>query len=316
MYKLLRMGLALGAALLVQPALAGVTVTTSGNQALANISLSNGTTTYTADVTITFDNVINLSAVDLNLSAQLVNPTDPAITSRLPGCLPIPACVSVDPAFPVLITVEPLTVPWLFASGFEGPSITPEGNLGFLNTYDFEVHTGNLVYVNGTSYRLFKAPLSGVFADISTAVTSGSVRARGSGGTFSQFMVVSDQRHSALVATLVKSPALRARILIATLTTLVSGDLLTLLDSVDAALLLSDYTTALTDVNAMISELQAHAGVDIANAWSSDHTLVNDAGELLSLANTLAYTLGRLQAGNTGCGGGVGGGGGLGCGPP
>lgn len=302
MYKLLRMSLVLGAILLVRPALAGVTVSTSGNQAFANISLSDGSNTYVADVTITFDGVVNLSAAELNLSAQLVSPTDPAIVARMPACLPALACVSVDPAFPVLITVEPLTVPWLFASGFEDASATSPGNLGFLNTYDVLVETSDLPCTannvgdpcQSTPYRLFKSPLNGNFEDISTSVDKGSVRARGSGGTFSQFMVVSDERLSALVASSVKSPALRARIQTATLTTAVRGDLLTLLDGVDAALALSDYTTALTDLNAMIVEIQAHAGVDVANAWSSDHTLVNDAGELLSLANTLAYSIGRL----------------------
>src|SRR5258706_2640644 len=68
-------------------AVAGVVVTTSGNQAFANISLTDGINTYDADVTITFDTPANLTADELNLTATIVNPTDATLTSRLPGCL-------------------------------------------------------------------------------------------------------------------------------------------------------------------------------------------------------------------------------------
>ena len=290
-----RLAVALSIAFAVPCAQAGVIVTTSGNQAFAAISLNDGTTTYAADVTITFDTPVNLSASELNLTAQLVNPTDFSITGRLPGCLLLlTQCVVVDPAFPMLITVEPQTVPWLFASGFEG-NAPPSGNLGFLNAYDFEVHTADLTYVDGSAYRLFKAPLSGNFDDISTSITSGSVRARGSGGTFSQFMVLKDTRNTLLVEQLVKEPTLQVRILSAAISNLLRTDLLNLLAAVQAAVGLADYATAIANLDQLILELQAHAGIDVANAWSSDHLLTNDAGEMLSLAQTLRFTLVRLQ---------------------
>jgi hypothetical protein len=278
-------------------AMAGVVVTTSGNQAFATISLSDGSTTYDADVTITFDSPANLTAAELNLTAQLVSPSDFAITSRLPGCLLLsPDCVTVDPAFPMLITVEPLNLPWLFHSGFESGE-SPNGNLSFLNTYDFEVHTADLTYVDGTPYRLFKAPIGGSFDDISTAITSGSVRARGSGGTFSQFMVVSDLRNTLLVEQLVKEPELQTRILLATISNLLRTNLLNLLSNVQSAVGAGDYVTAIADLDQLIAETQANAGIGIANEWSSDRTLANDAGQILSLAQTLRFTLVRLQNG-------------------
>jgi hypothetical protein len=268
----------------VVPATAGVVVTTTGNTAIANISLSSGGRTYTADVTITFDGAQNLNPTELNLSAQLVNPSDPSLLARLPPCLlPLLGCVTIDPKFPMLVTVEPLSL--------------GTGNLSFLNTYTFEVHTANLSYVPYSRYRLDKAPLTGAFADISTAIDSGSVRARGSGGTFSQFLVVSDTRPS-LVVEATKELELEDAILVASLNSILQGDLLGLLGNVHAAVLLGNYTAAISSLDQMTNEIAAHAGVDIANVWSSNHLLANDAGNMLSAAQTLRFTLERLQDGH------------------
>jgi hypothetical protein len=275
---------------------AGVVVSTSGNQAFANISLTDGVNTYAADVTITFDAPANLTADELNLTAAIVDPTDATLTSRLPGCLiSLLPCVTVDLAFPVLITVEPLDVPWLFHTGLETGE-TIYGNLSFHNTYTFEVHTADLTYVDGTPYRLFKAPLNGSFDDISAEILNGSVRARGSGGTFSQFLVVADVRDTATVE-LLKELNLELRIINATLINSLRTDLLGLVDALQTAVLGSDFVTAIADLDQLVSEIQANAGTNIANTWRSDHTLTNDAGEMLSLAQTLRFTLVRLQNG-------------------
>jgi len=290
--------MALGLATL---ACAQVTVTIQGNQALAQISLPNGGGTVDADVTLTFDAPVNLSA-ELNLTAQLVNQTDPALVSRLPCLL---ACVTVDPAFPLLITVEPLDVPWLFRSGFEGVD-APVGNLQFLNTYEFEIHTAAIdcsaVGVGtpcpATNYRLFKAPVGGAFTDYTSEIIKGSVRARGRGGAFSQFLIVRDTRPTLLVE-VEKDLALQARIVAAVLNGTLQGDLLGLLTNVQVALLVNlDTVAAIANLDALIAEIEANAGIDIANRWSSDHSVVNDAGEMESLARTLRYTLMRLQSRN------------------
>lgn len=299
MHKRAQVGLMLAAALIGAPsARAGVSVIISGSQALATISVADpdGIHVYDADIIITFDTPANLTADELNLSADFVNPADALLTSRLPGCLtPLTPCVTVDPAFPVLITVEPLNVPWLFHAGFETGE-TIYGNLSFHNAYTFEVHTADLTYVNGTPYRLFKAPLNGSFDDISTEILNGSVRARGSGGTFSQFLVVSDVRDTATVE-LSKVLSLELRLINATLSNALRSDLLGLVNALQAAVLSNDLVTAIADLDQLIAEIQANSGTNITNVWSSDHTLVNDAGELLSLAQTLRFTLVRLQNG-------------------
>jgi len=289
----------------VQSARAAVIVNISGNQALATISLSDDINTYDADVTITFDTPTNLTADELNLSADIVDPNDTTLLSRLGCTLPLLGCpITIDPAFPVMITVEPLNVPWLFHTGFESGE-TIYGNLGFQNTYTFEIETSDLACAApavgascmSTAYRLFKAPLNDAFSDISSDILRGSVRARGSGGTFSQFLVASDTR-SSLTVELDKELALQDRVLSAALRDVLRTDLLGLLAEVQVAVLITqDFTLAIGYLDQLISEIQLNAGTNIANLWSSDHTLVNDAGEMLGLAQSLRFTLVRLQNG-------------------
>ncbi|HSX59391.1 MAG TPA: DUF6689 family protein [Tahibacter sp.] len=275
-------------------ALAQVTVTINGNVAHADISLVSGLQTYDGEVTITFDSPTDLTAAGLNLTAQLVNPTDPAITARLPSG------VSVDPAFPVLITVEPTAIERIFASGMETGE-TGEGNLRFVNAYDFEIHTHELVFVPGTSYRVFKAPLSGAFFDITADVTNGSVRGRGRSGGFSQFMMVSDTRAETLlglpVIALGKLVDLELRLVAAILGNVLRLELAGLLTNVQLALLSLNYATALVQIDLFILRVNQEAGTGIANVWRSQRDLVNDAGDLDGLARSLRYSIARLNGG-------------------
>ncbi|MGH8173331.1 MAG: DUF6689 family protein [Rhodanobacteraceae bacterium] len=280
---------------LAPAAWAQVTVTIEGNTALATISLEGNGTTYEADVTIVFDTPLNLSAQSLNLTAELVAPDD--IQPRLPPnlCL-IPLgspCVTVDPAFPVMITVEPPVLPWLFTSGFDNAE-DGSGSLSFVNVYSFDVHTHDLTYTSNSPYRLFKAPLGGDFYDITNDVLAGSVRARGRGPAFSQFLVVSDVRATCGVA-LGKLVELDLRILAAAISDGLRGDLLALLTKVQT-LLFVDLNAAIAALDVLIADIDAHAGTDIANVWRAERDLVNDAGEMNTLAKTLRFTLVRAQA--------------------
>jgi len=273
---------------------AGVIVTTIGNVATADISLSSGSNTYTAQVTITFDTVANLTADELGVTADLIDPNDPVLLARLPPCAG--GCVTVDPNFPVMITVEPLNLPWLFASGFD-PDDPPSANLSFTNTYEIEVHTDALSYVAWSPYRLFKGPINSLLNDITEDVLAGSVRARGRGGSFSQFLLVSDTRLSLTVESL-KETDLQARILAAPLNSALQAELIALLAQLQTAVAIADYATALANLDQLIGTVQAHAGIDVANVWNSDHSLSNDAGDILALAQTLRFTLVLLQNGH------------------
>jgi hypothetical protein len=300
-------GLASSLALLSATAAnAQVTVTVLGNQALAQISLPMGQGTVDADVTITFDSPVNLTAAELNLTATLVDPNDTALLERIGCSVPPAGCpLSIDPAFPLLITVEPLNVPWVFHSGFE-VSETDPGNLGFLNTYEFELHTSDLdctapgvgLTCPATAYRLFKAPVGGAFQDYTDDIVKGSVRARGRDGAFSEFLIVADARASQTVEP-DKALALETRIAASALSETLRTDLLGKLAEVQVAALVDlDYPAAIGNLDMLIAEIQTNAGTNIENRWSSDHSVVNDAGEMEGLAQTLRYTLLRLQNGN------------------
>ena len=276
---------------------AQVVVTVDGDTAYATISLTDdNNVTYEADVTIVFDTPQNLSAQSLNLTAELVDPD--AVQGRIDqlGCVLPLSCVEVDPAFPMMITVEPPNFPWLFTSGFEGNE-TGAGNLAFVNTYEFEVHTHDLAYEPGSQYRLFKAPLGGQFKDITDDVLSGSVRARGRHGAFSQFMVVHDPRPQGIVlgVSLYKLIELDARIVAAAIGELLRGDLLGLVAQINTLLVAGLIGPALDVLDELIADLEAHAGIDIPNVWRAERDVTNDAGEMLSLAYPLRFSIHQSQ---------------------
>lgn len=274
---------------LAAAASAQVIVTVVGDTAYATISLTdNNGITYDADVTIIFDSPEHLTPRGLNLTAELIDPA--AIDSRLPGN-DLFGGVSVDPNFPVMITVEPIDYPLIYTNSFElgtGHSV----DLSFLNTYQFDIHTHDLTYQVGSPYRIFKAPVGGpLFHDVTNDVMPGSVRVRGRGGAFSQFIVVRDTRNALLtIALLEKIPALNLRILAAAIDDGLRLDLLALLAQVDA-LLLIDLTGALSALDDLIALVDLNAGTNIANLWSAHHDVVNDAGEIDELAETLHFTM-------------------------
>jgi hypothetical protein len=277
---------------------AGVVVTiVDSNTASAAISLTSGSQTYDATVTIAFDHAFNLTADSLNLTATLINPASP------PGTLPLGTVV--DPAFPVLVSVEPPKPPGdvIFVSGLEIGQPT-DGSLAFLNYYDLEVHTHDLdCSTSASPYRLYKAPHGSIiFADVTEDVFTGSVRARGRGGAFSQFLVIKDTRLPLLVGVtdaLSKLTTLTLRLTLSGITGPLLTNLTTLLASVLTDVLTLDLAGAVTDLDTFIASVLAGAGTTIANEWVAGGSLSNDAGDLLSLAQTLRFTLTMLQGSPT-----------------
>jgi len=286
---------------LAAAASAQVVVTVNGDTANATISLTdNNGTTYDADVTIVFDTPENLTPAALNLTATIIDPAQ--INPRLavdqygnPNCyhfLLATYCPTIDPAFPVMVTVEPIVLPWLFTSGFDSAN-SGDGVFSFLNTYGVEIHTHDLVYTDRSPYRVFKAQIGDNFHDVTDDVQPGSVRVRGRGGAFSQFVVANDPRSNvggALTVSLEKLLELDTRILAAALSDGLRLDLLDLIVEINT-LILVDLTGALAALDSLIDLLDANAGTDIANVWRADHTVVNDAGEMQELAETLRFSM-------------------------
>ena len=224
-----------------------------------------------ADVTLTFDDATGLSASSLGVSAKLVALDDVPLLSRLPNIL-----TQLDSALPLLITVEPPAT----------------GGLGFKRTVRVEVHTHALAYSVGSSYRLFKAPLGGSFRDITDEVAPGSVRARGTTGGFSQFLVLPDLRESDDVVA-AKSAWLRGRIDLLPLTEQAAFD--SLLDAADAAVADERHADALTALDAIRARAAARAGTFLADQWRATRDVENHAGELLAGAATMKFSVAYLR---------------------
>jgi hypothetical protein len=283
-------GLALATA-----ASAQVVVTVDGNVAHADISLEGpGGQPYDAEVTIDFDDVTNLSPESLNLTAEIVDPS--LIQSRIDAASGLcGGSVDAVAAFPMIITVEPPVTPWLFEGGFDGGGAA--GPLELVNTYSFEIHTHNLSYLPGSPYRIWKAPIGGVFEDITEDIESGSVRARGRHGQFSQFVIVADTRgHSILLPGVLcpvfseKTAALNAQILGAIIGDLLRLDLLRLVAKI-VALLALDLGAALDATNELIATIDADAGTEIPNVWHAGGDVTNSAGQMKGTAEALRYAI-------------------------
>ncbi|MET0232888.1 MAG: DUF6689 family protein [Rhodanobacteraceae bacterium] len=279
---------------------AQVVVTVDGNTAHADISLTSGTgETYEAEATIVFDTPTNLSPESLNITAEIIDPA--AIAPRLPPADNALLCpggdVSIDPAFPVMITVEPPDIAWLFETGFDGGSAS--GGLEFLNVYSFEIHTHDLFYEPHSRYRLFKAPIGDKFVDITNAVEAGSVRARGRHGAFSQFVIAKDLRGlhgllgvNGLLCSVYseKTDALVGYVLGALLGDVLRLDLLRILAKI-VALIPIDVLGALGAVEELIATIDENAGTEIPNIWRASHDVTNSAGEMKGLAEALRFDL-------------------------
>ncbi len=246
-----------------------VTVQAAGDTATVEIKLSNQTL---ADLTLSFDDATGLSPSSLGVTAEIVNPNATALRARLPDG----ALNQLTGAFPLLVTIEP----------------PANGGLSFDRTVRVELHTHLLAYTPGSSYRLFKAPLGGAFRDITDEIASGSVRARGTTGGFSQFLVLSDLRETGTVVA-GKVEWLRDRI-----------DLLppgqqsafdAYLDTVESSVASGDFSTAIAALDLFRARAASHAGNQLEATWQPGSTQQNHAGELISGAATLKFSVAYLR---------------------
>ena len=242
-----------------------VSVNISGNEANAFVGLPGLTI---LDLSLEFENAQGLNANSLGIGAKIVSPLSPLLQGRLPDL----NLTSLTAALPVLITVEP----------------PANGGLRFQGTGRVELHTHALPYALGSSLRLFKAPLGGPFQDITDEIAQGSVRARGTYGGFSQFLILIDLRPTGMV---IDEKVLRLRNRVALLPIAEQPAFTALLDDTEDALDNDDYPAALTAIDGVRALAQANAGTTLPNVWRADHTTSNHAGELIAGAATLRFSV-------------------------
>lgn len=225
-----------------------------------------------ADVILTFDNAVGLTPAALGINANLVDINAAALLNRLPN----PMLVKPSSNLPLMVTIEP-------------PST---GGLVQRRVTHVEVHTHSLAYTEGSTWRLFKAPLDGTFRDITGEVAPGSVRTRGTTPGWSQFIIVADLRPTSDVI-IEKYAYLRSKMTL--LTAAEKAPLDVLLDASEDALAGGDFATASAKLEAYRARVSSRAGTAIPDVWRATRDVDNVAGELLAGADTLAFSIGYLR---------------------
>lgn len=256
---------------------ADVVVTIDGNLVDAHVTLPVvGVTIFSADVHLEFDNPRNLTAECLGIDAELLDLADILdIVARLPD----PGGLQVAAGFPVRITIEP-----------------PAGcGLAFDNEVKVDIDTPNLLFIPLSAYRLMKAPIGGQFYDMTSQVLAGSVRARGSSGGFSEFVLVLDLLQDPSADFLTAYNALDAKIQTRPLSATAQNTLAADLALVKAAFDAGNYAAAIVHLSTFETHLRAQGGTGVANEWRSARDLVNDLGDMVSLMGSLRFNLGRLN---------------------
>lgn len=235
-----------------------------GNEVTASISLL----LFEADLSIEFEDVVGLSASNLGISAQTVSVT--SLLSRLPSL------TSLTSGFPVLLTIEP-------------PST---GGLSFSGVYTLEIHTHDLSFTSGCTYRLFKADNGGTFRDVTTSMGTGSYRVRSQSPSFSEFVIIADIRS---LTSVIDQKFDRLDDLLdeyeESMPSSVHSTLSDYFDAAQDAWDEDDAEDAIAELDDFHDEVVDHSGDDISDTWRSSRDLENVAGELRSAALTLRFSL-------------------------
>jgi len=246
-----------------------VSVNVQGNKVEAVIHLPGD---ISADITLQFENAVGLTKESLGLTAEIIDVTALDFIDRLPDQLNI----TPSSAFPMMITIEPLT-----DTGFS-----------FSGLASVDLHTHNLEYTAGTPLRFFKAPLNGEFKDITTTLGAGSLRVRGSTGRFSQFIIVADLRApSVVISEKFDNLQMALNDFAPTISATVYSVLLQDLNDISQFILSNNYNMASSKVNTFNRHINDNKGADIPDVWRSSRDIHNVAGELMAYANTLRFSL-------------------------
>jgi hypothetical protein len=223
-----------------------------------------------ADVILTFDNATGLTPASLGASARQIDINQALLLARLP------ANTQLLSSLPMMVQIEP-------------PST---GGLVQRRVTHVEIHTHQLAYTAGTTFRLFKAQVGGPFRDITSSVAPGSVRTRGTTPGWSQFLIVADLRSSSIV---IDEKYAYLRTQLALLPASERTPLENMLNASEDALGQGKFGTAIAKLDQFRARVSARAGTYIPDVWKATRDVTNVAGELLAGADTLAFSIGYLR---------------------
>jgi len=253
------------------PVSVSVSLSVSGNEVLGSFDIGG----IGADLRIDFESVVGLTPSALDVTATLVNPVDPALLSRLPpgGLVGIPV------GYPVVVRISP----------------SVSSALSFEGVYTVSFHTHNLHLDPNVPFSLFKSYDGGPFKDITKSEGRGSFRDDGSGGDFSEFLIVLDLRP---IDAVVAGKFDDVQGLLTNNADSISPDVLAALQSnlSQARTLYQSgaIRDAIDEMTKFSRYVKAHSGEDIPDVWRANCSpLINVAGLLRSGADTLKFSLDR-----------------------
>lgn len=222
------------------------------------------------EVLLSFEDTFAIDLDRIDISSEIVDPTDPELLARLPSGVTIPE------EFPVILSVRPAAS---VAQAFSG-------------LLEVELRTDALDFLADTPLRLFKAPDGGAFADVTQTFGLGSFRVRGAGGNFSEFLIAEDRRPAEAV---VAGKIDRAEKMIEDpdfgLPSAVREELLAGLGQVRQLLASGQLDQALRVIRNFSASVRDMSGDEIPAAWRSGGEALNVAGELRSLAGSIAFSV-------------------------
>ena len=254
---------------------ASIPLTVSGNEATGVIQLPGG---VGAELSITFEQVVGLNPAALEVSASLVNPLDGTLLSRLGGG----GLIAPPAAIPVVIRIEP----------------SPSSALSFAGTVAVSLHTHNLNLVPNIPLALHSASGGGPFRDIMRNEGIGSYRAGGTGGGFSEFVIVVDRRP---IDTVISAKFDAAQSLLDTHAPSIPGpalaDLQARLSHARTTYQAGATVAAVGEVAALADVVRANSG-PIPDVWRAHDPRANVAGLLRAAADTLRFSLNRKASVN------------------
>jgi hypothetical protein len=253
-----------------------IPLTISGREATGTIALPGG---IGAELSISFEEVVGLNPAALEVSAELVNPLDLELRLRLGGG----GLILPPVAFPVLLRIEP----------------SAESALTFSGTVAVSLHTHNLNLLPNLPLGLHSAPVGGPFRDVTQSEGIGSYRAGGTGGGFSEFLIVVDLRP---INTVINGKFDAAQALLNAHDDAIPASVLDGLQGhlTQARLFhqLGQTQAAIGQVTAFSALVKAHSGSEIPDVWRANDPRVNVAGLLRAAADTLKFSLNRKASQN------------------
>src|SRR5690554_5278703 len=252
------------------PAWAADEIRFSDNRISADLTVDG----YHLQFAVSFAQAIGLNKSNVDVNVQTISANDYAILNRLPNRYQ----TSVLENFPVMLSIKP--------KQDRGFAFSGEAEIEFYTTsIDFD-----------ENIRLFRSHDGGTFEDITHLIAPGSMRARGSSGTFSDFILLVDKRDSRDVSrdkAVELASFLNAHI--HEFESKFAGNVVALARNVENHVANGRHQAALSNLNALLRSVENANADQVPNIWRSSDDIANIQGEALSKGRSLRFTLNELM---------------------